>query len=266
MNSKTMHVPSTELDPSPTLPRSVAGFEPVSLAGLDKVKLMNRVDSKYIFHRRHLDAILAEVAKDYAILEINEKRVFDYASLYYDTPDYALYLQHHNGKNNRVKLRYRQYIDTGDVFFEVKKKVKGARTDKYRVKQPAIEEVKVGPDANQLMQKLDVVQPVEVEGKTWIYYKRITLAAHASEERVTIDLDMRFKDARTEMDFPELVIAEVKQARLSRHSPIVVALHKRRIPDFRISKYSLAVAMMVPGIKTHLFKSKIKRLHKILSL
>jgi hypothetical protein len=256
-----LHPPKYE-----TLLPSVALFPPVSLAGLDKVKLMNRVDSKYIFHRRHLDDILSEISKDYTVLEINEKRVFDYASLYFDTPNYALYLQHHNGKNNRVKLRYRQYMDTGDVFFEVKKKVKGTRTDKYRVRQPAIEQDKLGPDADQLMSKLQVVQAEQVEGKTWIYYKRITLAANATEERVTIDLDMRFKDAKTELDFPELVIAEVKQAKLSRHSPIVVALHKRRIPDFRISKYSLAVAMMVPGIKIHLFKAKINRLHKILSL
>ena len=102
---------------------SIQLFTPVSLAGLDKVKLMNRVDSKYIFHRRHLDAVLAEISNDYTILEISEKRIFDYASLYFDTPNYALYLQHHNGKNNRVKLRYRQYMDTGDVFFEVKKKL-----------------------------------------------------------------------------------------------------------------------------------------------
>lgn len=254
------------LDKNDLLLPSVDLFTPISLAGLDKVKLMNRVDSKYIFHRRHLDNVLTEISKDYTILEINGKRIFDYASLYFDTPNYALYLQHHNGKNNRVKLRYRQYMDTGDVFFEVKKKVKGARTDKYRVKQPAIEESSLGPDAGRLMEKLDVTQPEPVEGKTWIYYKRITLAANETEERVTIDLDMRFKDSMTEMDFPELVIAEIKQAKLSRHSPIVVALHKRRIPDFRISKYSLAVAMMVPGIKTHLFKSKINRLHKILSL
>ena len=81
---------------------------------------------------------------------------------------------------------------------------------------------------------------------------------------MTIDLNMRFKDQNGEIGFEDLVIAEVKQARLSRHSPIVVALHGRRIQDFRVSKYSLAVAMLVPGIKTHAFKSKIIRLNKIL--
>lgn len=256
--------PDTQLlQASIQVPASIAAFEPISLAGLDKVKLMNRVDSKYVFHRRHLDAILMEVASQYSVLEIAEKRLFDYASLYFDTPDYALYKQHHNGKPNRVKLRYREYIDTGDVFFEVKKKIKGMRTDKYRVRQEAIGTC-ITATGEALLNRLDVGY-AGMESKTWIYYKRITLAAHGSEERVTIDLDMRFKDAHGELSFHDLVIAEVKQARLSRHSPIVMALHARRIQDFRVSKYSLAVAMLVPDIKVHAFKSKINRLNKILT-
>jgi hypothetical protein len=244
---------------------SLQCFAPVNLGGLDKVKLMNRVETKYIFHRRHLDSLLAEVAGEYAILEIDGKRAFDYASLYFDTPDYQLYRQHHQGKSNRVKLRYRAYMDTGEVFFEIKQKVKGVRTDKYRVRQPAIQEA-ISADASQLMNRHKIILPDEVEAKTWIHYKRITLAAKGSEERVTIDLAMRCKDAQSEINFPDLVISEVKQAKMSRRSPFVTALHRRWIPDFRISKYSLAVAMMVPGIKTHLFKAKINRLHKIMGL
>jgi hypothetical protein len=259
----TMSIPpQTYLEKAP-IPGSIWVFEPISLAGLDKVKLMNRVDSKYIFNRRHLDDLLTEIAPHYSVLEIDGKRIFDYASLYFDTPDYSLYQHHHNGRLNRVKLRYRQYIDTGDVFFEVKKKVKGMRTDKYRVRQPAISG-EISAEGMDLMHRLHVSHH-GMEGKTWIYYRRLTLAAHDSEERVTIDLDMRFEDAHGHIAFPALVIAEVKQARLSRTSPIVRALHKRRIPDFRISKYSLAVALMVPGIKTHLFKGKISRLNKILN-
>lgn len=238
------------------------GLDPVSLKGLDKVKLMNRVDSKYIFHLRQLDEILEEVRPHYSVLEIEGKRLFDYASLYFDTPDYSLYFQHHNGRANRVKMRYRQYLDTGDVFFEVKKKIKGVRTDKYRVREPLIADA-ITPAGEALLDRLTVPRQGLV-GTSWIYYKRITLAAHATEERATIDLAMKFVDENGRMSFDDLVIAEVKQARFSRHSPIVRALHARRIQDFRVSKYSLAVAMMVPGIKTNAFKPKIYRLNKIL--
>jgi hypothetical protein len=262
MNEEMVIDPNSLAKPLPT-PDSVAAFAPISLQGLDKVKLMNRVDSKYIFHHRELDGLLTEISAHYSVLEIEGKRLFDYASLYFDTPGYDLYRHHHNGKPNRVKLRYRHYLNTGDVFFEVKKKIKGMRTDKFRIRQATIGK-DISPEGMALMDRLQVPY-AGMESKTWIYYRRITLAAHDSEERVTIDLDMSFEDMHGRMAFPELVIAEVKQAKLSRNSPIVLALHRRRILDFRISKYSLAVALMVPGIKMNVFKPKIARLNKILN-
>lgn len=244
-------------------PPALDDLQPISLQGLDKVRLMNRVDSKYVFHLRELDGLLQEIAADYTVLEIDGKRIFDYVSLYFDTEGYALYLQHHSGKPNRVKLRFRQYVDTGDVFFEVKKKIKGARTDKYRVRLPEISK-EISAEGQALMQRLNV-DGQDMLGKTWINYKRITLAANDSEERVTIDLAMEFVDANGSIDFPTLVIAEVKQARMSRESIVLKALHKRHIAPLRISKYSLAVAMLVPSIKRNAFKSKINRVHKIIN-
>jgi VTC domain len=247
----------------PLFADALQALSPISLKGLDKVKLMNRVDSKYVFHLRELSDILDEVAPHYSVLEIEGKRLFDYVSLYFDTDSYLLYRQHHMGKPNRVKLRFRQYVDTGDVFFEVKKKVKGARTDKYRVKLPEINK-ELSVEAKQLMQKLEV-DGTDMVGKTWINYKRITLAAHETEERVTIDLSMEFIDENGTIQFPQLVIAEIKQARMSRLSPVIKAMSARRIAPLRISKYSLAVAMLVPGIKSNAFKSKINQVNKIIN-
>ena len=94
----------------------VSSLLPLSLEELDKVKLLNRVDSKFIFHIRALNDILKEVSEYYHILEIDQKRIFKYESLYFDTPDFLLYRHHHNGKPNRVKVRYRKYLDSGEVF------------------------------------------------------------------------------------------------------------------------------------------------------
>jgi hypothetical protein len=243
-------------------PYAITNFAPTTLKGLDKVKLMSRVDTKYAFHVRHLDAILAEVASNYLILEIDGKRVFDYASLYFDTPDFDYYGHHHSGRANRVKVRYREYLDTGDVFFEVKKKVKGSRTDKFRIKTPAITSQIEGQETD-FLRGLEVHTP-NLEGKIWIYYRRITLASKETEERVTIDLAMHFDDKRQQKSFPELVIAEIKQGKLSRSSPIVTALRRRLITPLSFSKYSLSVAYMVEGIKNNAFRSKIGKIDKIL--
>ena len=72
------------------------------------------------------------------------------------------------GKPNRVKLRYREYIDTGDVFFEVKKKIKGMRTDKYRVREEAIINGFTAKGEG-LMERLKV-NALGMEGKVWTHY------------------------------------------------------------------------------------------------
>lgn len=258
-----MSVNIQDLHITPAIETALAGLEPVSLKGLDKVKLMNRVDSKYVFHVRELSSILLEIAPHYTVLEIDGKRVFDYVSLYFDTPEYDLYRHHHSGRANRVKLRYRQYVDTGDIFFEVKKKVKGIRTDKYRVRQPEITP-HITPEAAALMEKLGVAEGGMV-GKTWINYRRITLAANESEERVTLDLGLEFISEHGSKSFPEIAIAEIKQSRSSRQSPMIQALAARRLGQFRISKYSLAVALLVPDIKNNAFKGKMNRIFKIVN-
>jgi len=86
-------------------------FEPVTLKGLDEVKMLNRIDTKYVFHINQFVEILEEVRENYYALEIDNSRMFAYESLYFDTDDYQLYKFHHNGKINRLKVRYRRYSD-----------------------------------------------------------------------------------------------------------------------------------------------------------
>src|SRR5688500_3966537 len=98
-------------------------FESITLNDLDQVRMLNRIDTKFVFHLSQFPAILDEIRDDYYALEIADNRVFAYESLYFDTEDFQLYRFHHNGKFNRLKVRYRRYTDSGLVFFEVKYKV-----------------------------------------------------------------------------------------------------------------------------------------------
>lgn len=237
------------------------GFESITLKALDNFKLMNRVDTKYIFNRTQLIEILDRVKHDYKVLEINNQRLFNYESLYFDTPGYNFYFDHHNCRPNRTKVRFRKYVDTGDVFFEVKKRIKGERTDKYRIKADAIH-MELLPEELNLMQKLALKAQL-LEKKIWINYERITLACLSSQERVTIDMNMSFVRNDKTMAFSDLIVAEVKQDRFSRLSSFTNEMRKNIIPDFRISKYAIAVAMMEQGIKSNAFKYKINKLLKV---
>ena len=99
---------------------------------MDDVALQNRFDRKYMSHYSKLAGILLQLLPDYYVLDINDNRIFSYKTVYYDTPDFQFYKDYHNGLTNRLKVRCRQYIETNDTFFEVKRKFQGTRTDKFR--------------------------------------------------------------------------------------------------------------------------------------
>lgn len=94
---------------------------------------MSRSEAKFVCHVNTLLEMLPRLREVYFVLEIDGGRAMGYRSLYLDTPDFGLYMVHHNGKPSRYKVRYRHYLHTDTVFFEVKVREKG-KTCKERVK------------------------------------------------------------------------------------------------------------------------------------
>ena len=62
----------------------------------------------------------------------------DYRSLYYDTVDRQFFLDHHNERVNRYKVRFREYVNSGLSFLEVKCKNNKKKTIKNRIQVDAI--------------------------------------------------------------------------------------------------------------------------------
>ncbi len=110
----------------------ISKYNGISLREMDAVKLMNRTDRKYWFHRSYLVDILADVVQDYYILEVDKERNLPYSTTYYDTKNDDMYDNHHRGKMNRYKIRRRNYISTKSSFLEVKFKSNKGRTIKVR--------------------------------------------------------------------------------------------------------------------------------------
>src|SRR5262245_28072329 len=97
-------------------------FAPISLAEMDAVALLSRIDQKYILTPAQAHHILTQITDDYRLLAVADTRLHHYYTLYFDTANFALYQQHHNGGQNRYKVRFRQYVDSQQVFLEVKLK------------------------------------------------------------------------------------------------------------------------------------------------
>ena len=236
-------------------------FETVSLREIDAVKLMNRVDTKFVFHISCYDEIVKKMLHDYKVLNIEGITNCRYENLYYDTKDFTFYFKHHNGKLNRYKIRYRNYKESNLNFFEIKFKSNKSRTIKKRIKTDSIE-YSFSRKAEMFLKEFTSFLPEELHPILKIFYTRTTFVGKYSKERVTIDTQLEFSDGNKCCSLDYLVIAEVKQD-ISARSPFKTIMKEKHIREGSISKYCLGIIEMYPGLKSNLFKSKIRQVKKI---
>ncbi len=111
----------------------LAAFEPVTLAELNNMALLDRIEVKYLLPIRLLDDVLPSLRSDYSALTVGSRQLSHYRTLYFDTIDLALYRRHHMGARNRYKVRAREYVESQVTFLEVKQKMNSWRTVKNRL-------------------------------------------------------------------------------------------------------------------------------------
>ncbi len=238
-------------------------FDSISLQELDRVKLLNRVDTKFAFSFSKLPAVLDALVPHYNILEIKGLRLNNYNSIYFDSPNLDLYLKHHNGRKKRFKMRYRKYMDSGLSFFEIKYKNNKGRTDKRRVRTEDIY-YKFDPLAKDLMGKGPyLIDPDQFEHALDINFYRFTMADKDFKERATIDVQLSFEKEGQAWVYDQVVIAELKQEKLDRTSALMRTLKHNHILPMRMSKYCMGVLALDPTIKNNRFKSKKRVFEKI---
>ncbi|MBI5324601.1 MAG: polyphosphate polymerase domain-containing protein [Ignavibacteriae bacterium] len=237
-------------------------FSTVSLEYLNTLNLNNRHDTKFAFRENELPDILHEMNSNYNILDIENKREFIYENLYYDTPDLFMYFQHHNGKLNRYKIRYRKYIDNNTCYFEIKRKTNKRITVKNRIQADKIEE-KLSSEAKELINEEVEIKPENLSPTLWVVYSRITLVHKEKNEKVTFDRDISFKGMINGWShLPGLIIAEIKQERFSPNSEFIKLMNKFRFREINISKYATGSIMSYPDIKYNRFKPRLLFINK----
>jgi hypothetical protein len=237
-------------------------FGSVSLESLESVKLLNRIDTKFVFHIQDLPAILRDLLPHFQILEINQVRLFSYETLYFDTDDFRLYYLHHNGKSNRLKIRYRHYTDSGEVFFEVKNKIKRGRTDKYRLLRPEVS-TELRTDDLTLIPEI-YLKHNELKKKLNVCFQRFTLVNKEKTERLTLDINLSFDNFSQTSHCNQLVVAEIKQQKASVVSPAVSCLKRHGYHETGFSKYAIGIALL-EKVKTNAFKPNLLAIQRILN-
>jgi hypothetical protein len=247
-----------ELDKLKTI---ISSFDQITLSEMDNVKLMSRTDTKFVFNIELLPEILEKLKIHYKVLNVDGVNISDYQTLYYDTDDFLFYNQHQCGKANRCKVRYRTYVQSDLHFFEVKNKNNKEITTKKRI-NTVEEESLISEKSLNFYHDNAIVNDVDLKPKLWANYARVTLVNKTQPERLTLDLNLNFKNDTTTKFFSNIVIAELKQERKTR-SVFVEVISSYFIREFSISKYCLGVANLYSNVKTNNLKAKLLTLKKI---
>ena len=238
----------------------IATIAPVSLEDVNSVGLMNRVDTKFIFHKRLLPQLLTSMKDQYAVMEIKGERLMPYRSDYYDTDSFQMLRWHHNGKLNRYKIRKRKYLLTGDTFLEVKFKNNKGKTEKYRKLSNGNDR----DDRDFISEKTPFSIP-QLNHVMNNQFDRIMLLNNNKKERITIDLDVGFSNGDDHYKhLKELVVLEIKSERNCGSTSLKKALKEAKIYPASFSKFVTGMYMHHKDLKYNRFKVRIMTINKIL--
>ena len=238
-------------------------LEPITLEQMSSIRLMNRTDTKFVTNKENLARLLELAQGKYYAQFNNDSRVANYMTTYWDTDNHRFFLEHHNGRAPRQKVRVRTYMDSDLTFLEVKTKNNHGRTKKKRVEVPS-QEIEVQGTNGEFVEGLVHQGLNEMHPTVRNQFRRITLVNYEKTERLTIDYDVHFHNMETGTDanVGPLVIIELKRDG-NVYSPVLDILRILRIKPSGFSKYCIGSVMTNKKLKKNIFKEKMIVLSKL---
>ena len=253
-------------------------YNPITLDEMSGIRLMNRIDTKFVTSMPKLMQLLDLAHDDYLAQVIGDSRIANYYTRYFDTADCNMFRVHHNGHAGRQKLRIRSYVDTGKNYLEVKTKNNHGRTKKKRVTFDDFDPVNltyginftpsspIGEIYGEFLGQYLRYDPNNLVEQLENRFKRVTLVNKAKTERLTIDTGLEFHNIVTgkTITLPNLVIIELKRDGLQ-HSPIMPMLRQLHIMPHGFSKYCMAQVMTNSILRCNRFKERLRSWEKLMN-
>lgn len=236
-------------------------FSPINLEEMGSVRLLNRVDTKFVTTVPMLHLFLSMASNDYLVQDIGGRRNMSYYTCYYDTPDCAMFHEHIRGKKARQKIRMRIYEDSETAFLEVKTKNNKGRTNKKRTPATIGSELAKYAD---FIEKYSLYCPNNLVSQVENHFSRITLVNNAKTERLTIDTGLWFHNVATNAvcTLDGLVIVELKRNG-NVASPVLEMLRRLHIHPDGFSKYCVGMALTNRTLRQNRLKPKLRQTERL---
>ncbi len=238
-------------------------FSPISLKEMGAVKLMNRVDTKFVTPQSNLIPFLNLLKESHQVQEINGNRTSSYRTLYFDTESKLMYNAHQSGKATREKIRMREYVGSDLVFLEIKNKNNRGRTKKVRIQLPGWNEYE-NEEATSFISEKSWFQLDEIQPHLQNSFDRITLVNKEKSERLTIDINLGFHNLDNDQTYKlsNLMVIELKQDGFC-FSYSRQCLRNLRIHPKGFSKYCIGSALTNPALRQNNFKDRIRQIKRM---
>lgn len=235
----------------------------ISLEEMSGIKLMNRTDTKFVTSQQVLKRILFDAKRDYRVQAVNGEQNIAYHTVYLDTADRTMYMDHQNGRTVREKIRVRTYVSSGLTFLEIKNKNNKGRTDKKRIRIESLETMqKDGGDL--FLRQHAWYDQSKLLPLLENSFRRITLVNKRMTERLTIDTEVAFRCLQSGQtaSLNDIVIIELKRDGRT-PSPIKEVLRKLHVQSSGFSKYCIGSALTSVNLKKNRLKPKLRMLDKV---
>lgn len=238
-------------------------FAPASLEEVKKIKSFKRSNSKYVFSIRKLPEILVEMTAHYKLLYVNEIAAHPHTTVYYDTPEYAMYNAHQNGKLSRCKLRHKNYDESDSGYLELKYKNNKREKRKNKIKFCLAAQNLV--EADEFLKKNSPFTAADLSPQIVIKYTRLTFLNIENGERITCDYELNvaaYDNQEKIINLEHLCVLEIKRANNKKQSFISDLLITHKIQLKGMSKYCIGLAAVNKRLKNNRFKEKMRILDK----
>jgi hypothetical protein len=197
------------------------------------------------------------ISDSYRVLEVHNVRIGGYETRYYDDSSFTTYIQHHNGKGNRYKLRLRHYESSGETYLEVKKKSNKGSTEKRRIRTSWLSAGFL-PEEERFLEAAFPYDCREFRPVLVTAYDRLTLVSTEFPERITFDTGISFGNGQQSVSYPALVIGEIKHEKSTKNSPAQLAIRSMGIQERAFSKYCIGVSLLYDRLKHNRFKPNLR--------
>lgn len=233
----------------------------ISLAELNAVaELQTRVDRKYALPAEAAHGILTRLPRGTRVVVVEGTTAPQYASMYFDTPDFASFHMAAHARRRRFKLRTRAYVDTQTAFLELKTRGARSLTVKERLPYDIHRRDELTADGKRYAH--DTLDDLHVDpdalGPTLQTRYRRTTYLLPGGSRATVDTHLEWEDAHgTTLTRPGLVIIETKSAGAASEVDRLLWRHGHRPAS--LSKYGTGLAALRPALPHNKWARVLRR-------